>query len=96
VLAGAIPGAFLGAQLSSRAPGGIIRRALAIVLMASGLKLVGAPTPVVVAAALGAIAGGNVAWILLRRRFSASRPVPSFRRGDGSDHTLFSDDANTK
>ena len=96
VLAGAIPGAFLGAQLSSRAPGGIIRRALAIVLMASGLKLVGAPTPAVVAAALGAIAVGNVAWILLRRRFSASRPVPSFRRGDGSDHTRLSDDANTK
>ena len=96
VLAGAIPGAFLGAQLSSRAPGGIIRRALAIVLMASGLKLVGAPTSVVVAAALGAIAVGNVAWILLRRRFSASRPAPSFRRGDGSDHTRISDDANIK
>jgi uncharacterized membrane protein YfcA len=81
VLVGAIPGAFLGAQMSSRAPGGIIRRALAILLMASGLKLVGVPTPIVVGAAIGAIAIGNVAWILLRRQFSASRPNASARAG---------------
>lgn len=76
MLIGAIPGTFLGAQVSSRAPGGIIRRALAILLMASGLKLVGAPTPVVLIASVAAVAAGPLAWIALRRRFSASRRTP--------------------
>jgi uncharacterized membrane protein YfcA len=82
VLIGAIPGTFLGAQLSSRAPGGIIRRALAILLMASGLKLVGAPTAFVIGAALVAIVLGNLAWILLWRRFrpQPSEPVLSLRK----------------
>ncbi len=75
VLVGAIPGAFLGAQLSSRAPGGVIRRALAILLMASGLKLVGASTPVVIGAALGAIVLGNLVWAVLRSRLSNTRPT---------------------
>lgn len=72
VLLGAIPGVLVGAWLSSRAPGGIIRRALAILLMASGLKLLGVPTPVVIAAGIAALVLGNVLWIALRRRFSAS------------------------
>jgi uncharacterized membrane protein YfcA len=72
VLIGAIPGVLLGAWLSSRAPGGIIRRVLAVLLMASGLKLLGVATPIVIAAGAGAIVLGNVAWITLRRRFSAS------------------------
>lgn len=73
VLVGAIPGTFLGAQISSRAPGGIIRRALAVLLMASGLKLVGAPTYVVLIATGLAVVAGPLAWIALRRRF-AVRP----------------------
>ncbi|MFD1722893.1 sulfite exporter TauE/SafE family protein [Amnibacterium endophyticum] len=72
VLIGAIPGVLLGAWLSSRAPGGIIRRALAILLMASGLKLLGLPTPVVIGAGVAALVLGNVLWIALRSRFSAS------------------------
>ncbi|MEP6798468.1 MAG: sulfite exporter TauE/SafE family protein, partial [Lapillicoccus sp.] len=42
LLLGSIPGVWIGAQLSSRAPGGIVRRALAFVLLASALKLLGA------------------------------------------------------
>jgi uncharacterized protein len=42
ILIGAIPGAYLGARLSSRAPDHWIRPALVVVLFASGLKLVGA------------------------------------------------------
>ncbi len=72
VLVGAVPGTFLGAQISSRAPGGIIRRALAVLLMASGLKLVGASTEAVLVATGLAVAAGPVAWIALRRRFSAT------------------------
>lgn len=72
VLIGAIPGVVLGAWLSSRAPGGIVRRALAVLLMASGLKLLGAPTPLVIAAGVAAVVLGNVLWIALRHRYSAS------------------------
>jgi len=65
---GAIPGAWIGAQISSRAPGGIIRRALAVLLLASGLKLLGVPTGWVLAAAVAALVLGNVAWMVFRRR----------------------------
>jgi uncharacterized membrane protein YfcA len=44
ILIGSIPGVYLGARLSSRAPDGVIRPALVFVLVASGLKLVGVPT----------------------------------------------------
>ena len=39
LLVGSVPGVYVGAQLSSRLPGGLIRRALAFVLLASALKL---------------------------------------------------------
>jgi uncharacterized membrane protein YfcA len=42
ILIGAIPGVFLGAQLSSRAPDYVIRPALIVVLLASATKLLGA------------------------------------------------------
>src|SRR5690606_39340472 len=44
LIIGSIPGAYIGARLSARLPGGWVRRALAFVLLASGLKLVGVPT----------------------------------------------------
>ena len=44
LLIGSIPGVYIGARVSSRAPQGIVRRALAFVLFASGLKLVDLPT----------------------------------------------------
>jgi len=71
LLVGSIPGVYLGAQMSSRAPGWIIRRALALVLVASGLKLLGVPNP-----ALGAVLGlavvlGPLIWAQVRRRESA-------------------------
>jgi uncharacterized protein len=45
LLIGSIPGACIGAKLSSRLPGALIRRALAFVLLASALKLLGVATP---------------------------------------------------
>ena len=41
LLVGSLPGVYLGARLSSRASDGVIRPALAVVLVASGLKLLG-------------------------------------------------------
>jgi uncharacterized membrane protein YfcA len=81
LLIGAIPGAFIGAQISSRAPGGIIRRALAILLMASGLKLIGVATPLVLIASGVALVGGPLAWAVLRRRYSWTNGSRS-ARGD--------------
>ncbi|HEV7206242.1 MAG TPA: sulfite exporter TauE/SafE family protein [Jatrophihabitans sp.] len=67
LLVGSIPGAFLGAQLSSRLPGALIRRALAFVLLASALKLLGASTTATgVVLALLLVLAGPV-WMALRR-----------------------------
>jgi hypothetical protein len=44
VLLGAIPGVYVGARFSAKAPDGLIRPALVYVLLASGLKLLGLPT----------------------------------------------------
>jgi uncharacterized membrane protein YfcA len=76
LLIGAVPGAWFGAHVSSRAPGGLIRRALAILLLASGLKLLGAPLTVVVGAAVAALVGGNLLWIVVKRRLGATAAEP--------------------
>jgi uncharacterized membrane protein YfcA len=47
VVLGSIPGVLIGSRISSRAPGGLVRSALIIVLLASSLKLFDLPTPVV-------------------------------------------------
>ncbi|GGM27504.1 sulfite exporter TauE/SafE family protein [Promicromonospora citrea] len=72
LLVGAVPGAWFGAHVSSRAPGGIIRRALAVLLLASALKLLGASLPVVLGAAAAALVLGNLVWFQVRRRYGAA------------------------
>jgi uncharacterized membrane protein YfcA len=52
ILVGSVPGVLIGARLSSRAPAGLIRPALVVVLLASALKLFGVPT-----VAVGLVAG---------------------------------------
>jgi len=68
LLLGSIPGVYLGAQLSSRAPGWLIRRALAVVLLASGLKLLSLPTPALGVVLVLAVALGPILWAAVRRR----------------------------
>jgi uncharacterized membrane protein YfcA len=68
LLIGCLPGVYIGAQLSSRAPGGIIRRALSLVLLASALKLVGASTPVTVAVLATVMLIGPPLWAWARVR----------------------------
>jgi uncharacterized protein len=75
ILLGAIPGAWVGAQISSRAPGGIIRRVLAVLLLGSGLKLLGAPDVVVAGSTIAAVVFAFVAWGIIRNRVTR-RPVP--------------------
>jgi uncharacterized membrane protein YfcA len=69
MLAGCIPGVWVGAHLSARAPGGLVRRALAFVLLASGLKLLNVPAPISGIVLLATLVVAPVLWMLLRRYY---------------------------
>lgn len=66
LLIGSIPGVLLGATLSSRAPGGLIRRALGVVLTASGLKLLGISTLGLGVAVAALVVLGPLVWMWAR------------------------------
>ena len=68
LLAGSIPGVWIGAHLSARAPGGLVRRALGFVLLASALKLldVSTATTGIILAAVLIVA--PLLWMVVRRR----------------------------
>lgn len=68
LLLGSVPGVLIGATMSSRAPSGIIRRALALVLLASGLKLLGASTLVLGGVLLAVVLLGPPLWMLARSK----------------------------
>lgn len=90
LLLGCIPGAWIGAQLSSHLPGALIRRALAFVLLASALKLLGVGTVAtgIVLAALLVLAGPI--WMLLRRvhGFPASPRTERAQAGQAGQEAL--------
>jgi uncharacterized membrane protein YfcA len=67
LLLGAMPGAFVGARLSSRAPQMLVRRMIAVVLLASGLKLLGVPTPATALVLLVSLLVGPLGWMAVRR-----------------------------
>jgi hypothetical protein len=67
LLVGAIPGVWLGARLSSRAPQMVVRRALALVLIASGLKLLNATNAQLLAALVIIGIAGPLLWMVARR-----------------------------
>jgi hypothetical protein len=69
LLIGSIPGVWVGAHLSSRAPGGLVRRALAFVLLASSLKMLGLPTTTTVIALGLVLCVAPVLWMLVRRHY---------------------------
>ena len=56
ILLGSIPGVFIGARFSSRAPDYVIRPSLVVVLLLSGMKLIGAPNVVLASVAPVAVA----------------------------------------
>ena len=68
LLLGSVPGVYLGAQLSSRAPGGLIRRALAFVLLASALKLLDVSNTVTIAILGVTLVAAPLLWMQARRR----------------------------
>jgi hypothetical protein len=73
VLVGSVPGVLLGSRLSSRAPGGFVRAALLVVLLASALKLFGVPNAAVVGIP-GTVAVVAAAFALRGRLAARQRP----------------------
>jgi len=67
LLVGSIPDVILGALSSSLVPGGLIRGALSVVLLASGLKLLGSPTTTAVTVAACLLVVLPI-WMGTRRR----------------------------
>jgi uncharacterized membrane protein YfcA len=86
LLIGSIPGVWVGARLSASMPGGLIRRALAFVLTASALKLLGVSTPVTGVVLAGLLVVAPLLWMLTRRRLGfpalARRARPAERDDD--------------
>jgi len=79
ILVGSIPGVFLGAQLSSRAPDRVIRPALIVVLLGSSLKLLGSSNWLL-AAVLGAFLTAYVLVLLNGARGARASAVLSTSR----------------
>jgi uncharacterized membrane protein YfcA len=80
LLLGCIPGVWLGAHLSARAPGGLVRRALAFVLLASALKLLNVSNTDT-ALVLGLVLiFAPLLWMLVRRRHGFPALVQRGRR----------------
>jgi uncharacterized membrane protein YfcA len=78
LLAGSIPGVYLGSMVSSRAPGGLIRRVLGFVLLASALKMFGVDDVVLAWTLVGVVVAGSGAWMLLRRQ----KGLPALARNE--------------
>lgn len=86
LLLGSVPGAWCGAHLSSRAPSGLVRRALAFVLLASSLKMLGVPTFPTALALGGTLLLAPVLWMLVRRHYGFSARGASRRPGAETAH----------
>jgi uncharacterized protein len=80
MLLGCIPGVWLGAHLSARAPGGLVRRALAFVLLASALKLLNLPNTQTAITLAAVLVIAPVLWMLVRRRHGFPALVPRSRQ----------------
>ena len=81
LLIGSIPGVWVGAHLSARAPGGLVRRALAFVLLASALKLLDVSTKNTGLILLAVAILAPLVWMTVRRRHG----FRALARGDGPD-----------
>jgi len=65
---GAIPGVIVGSLVSARAPAGIVRRALALILLASALKLLEASNTWTVAILVAVVMVAPPLWMVVRVR----------------------------
>ncbi|HEY2175984.1 MAG TPA: sulfite exporter TauE/SafE family protein [Mycobacteriales bacterium] len=88
LLIGCLPGVYLGATLSSRVPGGIIRRALAFVLLASGLKLLDFSNFTTVVILVVVVVVGPPVWMWLRHRHGFPPLASQEQAGDDRPDTV--------
>ncbi|GAA3172035.1 hypothetical protein GCM10010531_26840 [Blastococcus jejuensis] len=88
LLIGSLPGVYLGARLSSRAPGGLVRRALALVLLASGLKLLGVGNTAMLIVLAVIVVVGPVLWALARTRHGLPARARFVTRGSLAPRTV--------
>jgi uncharacterized protein len=72
ILIGSIPGVFLGARFSSRAPDYVIRPALIVVLFVSAAKLLGTPNQVLLVLVPAVVAAGVIYAVRAARMAKAS------------------------
>jgi uncharacterized membrane protein YfcA len=75
VLVGSIPGVLIGARISSRAPVGLVRVALVVVLLASALKLLNVSTTLTLVVTGAALVVAVAAAVVTRRRLSSAAEV---------------------
>jgi uncharacterized protein len=83
LLVGCLPGVYMGARLSAGAPGGLIRRALAFVLLASALKLLGVSTVALAWVLVAVAVGGSLVWMWVR----SSHGLPPLARTELKSRT---------
>jgi uncharacterized membrane protein YfcA len=83
LLVGCLPGVYMGARLSAGAPGGLIRRALAFVLLASALKLLGLSTVALAWVLVAVAVGGSLVWMWVR----SSHGLPPLARTELKSRT---------
>ena len=85
LLLGCIPGVWVGAHLSARAPGGLVRRALAFVLLASALKLLHVSNIHTGIILLLVALIAPLLWMLVRRRHGFPALASSGRRSKAAE-----------
>lgn len=77
ILIGSLPAVYLGSRLSSKAPDGLIRPVLVLVLLASGLKLLNVPTNILGVILLVLVVVGLPLW---GAADAAAHPASSWER----------------
>jgi len=73
ILIGSLPGVFIGARFSSRAPDYVIRPSLSVVLLLSGMKLIGASNLLLAFVAPLSVAAGLAYGLSAARRARLER-----------------------
>ncbi|HCU97588.1 MAG TPA: sulfite exporter TauE/SafE family protein [Actinobacteria bacterium] len=74
LLIGGIPGVIIGSLLASRAPGTALRPVLGVVILGSGLSLLGL-SPATLAVVLVCVAAGGAGFVITARSRRASQPA---------------------
>lgn len=74
LLIGGIPGVITGSLLASRAPGTALRPVLSVVILGSGLSLIGL-SPATLAVVLVCVVAGGAGFVITARSRRASQPV---------------------